>query len=513
MAKKSLSSAPSSSSRKKLPKADWKKYQAFTKDISLDGETWIQLIQPAAVHLSSWPPKPGEPAKAASSNPGTKTITVPITALPLEPKQPAAEPTADLSTDELMQNAQKQIMARDWSGAEATLDKVKAKDPKKESLWNDYGNIALLQGKREEAKSNFKKELANYPDNPRVIGEIASLELTTGEGEAARLRLKTYLDRHPDVWLSQMLAASQTSSGDNEGALKTLQAAADQSPDNRFLRWQISEALLKLDRKDEAAAAAKSVLDGSEDPNLLNNAAYTLAETGLDIPYAEEVSRRSIAKLEEKSATITTAEVNSSAFADANMLIAAWDTLGWILFHEEKLDDAVPWIKAAWRNALRPDVGDHLGQVYEAMGKKDEALAAYRLAGAAMQGGNVTEDVRKHINESIERLTVPGSKPVKIGSTELQESRTYKFTRPDGVSGWGTFRLQLDTTGVIGSQQMSGEQKLSAVQKAIDTMKFPDLVPPQSKAHLLRSAVVSCSATASCELVLVPDSNLRTEQQ
>ena len=502
----------------KLPKENWKKYQAFTKDISLDSEAWIQLIQPAPVALSALTPKPGEPAKPASAGTGSKTIIVQASP-PVGEQKPSAEPLAtepppdDASTQQLIQFAAKQFSSRDWSGTEATLDKIKAKDPKKEFLWSMYAGVALMQGKKDEAKADFKKEIANYPDNSMVIGQLTALENTTGEGDSARQRLQSYLKLHPgDLRLSQMLASFQTRAGDNEGALKTLQTAAEQNPDNRPLQWQISEALLKLDRKDEAAAAAKSVLDGADDPYLLNNAAYTLSETGLDLPYAEEVSRRSIAKLEEKSAAVATDEVNSNAFAEANTLIAAWDTLGWILFREEKFEEAMPWIKAAWRNALHPEVGDHLGRIYEAMGRKDEALAAYRLARASIEGNNATAETSKDINESIERLTPPGSKSTTVGATALQETRTYRFARPEGLTGWGTFRLQLDTTGVIGLQQMSGDQKLSGALPAIKALKFPELVPPQSKAHLLRSGVVSCSSTSDCELVLVPNSSLRTEQ-
>jgi hypothetical protein len=68
-------------------------------------------------------------------------------------------------------------------------------------------------------------------------------------------------------------------------------------------------------------------------------------------------------------------------------------------------------------------------------------------------------------------------------------------------------------TGVVASQQISGEQKLAKITESINTMKFPELVPPGSKAHLLRSAVVSCSMGNTCELVLVPNSNLNTEAQ
>lgn len=44
-------------------------------------------------------------------------------------------------------------------------------------------------------------------------------------------------------------------------------------------------------------------------------------------------------------------------------------------------------------------------------------------------------------------------------------------------------------------------------------MKFPGLVPAESKAHLLRSAVISCSSGNDCEVVLVPGGGLQTESQ
>jgi hypothetical protein len=70
------------------------------------------------------------------------------------------------------------------------------------------------------------------------------------------------------------------------------------------------------------------------------------------------------------------------------------------------------------------------------------------------------------------------------------------------------------TAGVIEAQQMSGEQKLgAAIKPVLMAMKFPELLPPESKAHLLRSAVVSCSMGDTCEVVLVPDASLQTEQQ
>jgi tetratricopeptide (TPR) repeat protein len=342
---------------------------------------------------------------------------------------------------------------------------------------------------------------------------LAAEEAETADTAGARQTLQHYLDRDPgNLQISLYLASLQTNAQDYANALKTLESAAEQNPDNKIVRLQESEALRRLHRNDEAAAAARSVLDGADDPEILNDGAYALGETGIDLPLAEEYSRKSIATLEEKSASVSTAEVNSKTFAEANLLIASWDTLGWILFREEKLNDAQPLISAAWRASLHAEVGDHLAQIYEAQGKKDDAATTYALAAAAIDR-NVAPDIRAHITESVARLKAAGVKPGPAGAIELQAMRTYKIAKPSGVSGWGTFRLEITTAGVIESQQMTGEKGIAGIKDGVDKMKFPELLPPQSKAHLLRSAVVSCSAGSTCEVVMVPDGGMQTEQQ
>jgi hypothetical protein len=110
-------------------------------------------------------------------------------------------------------------------------------------------------------------------------------------------------------------------------------------------------------------------------------------------------------------------------------------------------------------------------------------------------------------------MKAAGAKSAAASPTSLQDLRTYKISKPAGVSGWGTFRLEITTTGVIESQQMSGEKGIVGIKQNVDAMKFPELLPPDSKAHLLRSAVVSCSMGAVCRVILVPDGGLQTEAQ
>ncbi len=473
---------------KKLPKTEWKRYQTFSKDIGLDGEPWIQLIRSQPVHKLDTPqldqpviargkPAGGKSAAVAQGEGAPGSDRVAVQGLPLDANHASpAGPSESVPARELMKSAYLQMKAGDLSGASATLDKLKAKDPGAQGLWASYGMIAAFKKNYAEAAADFKKELAAHPDFPDMAFAVAGAENSSGDSAAARHTLQTYLESQPgDLKPSLFLAQLQNAADDHEGARKTLESATRENPDNRSVRIRLSETLLRLNRKDEAAAVAKSALDGTEDTEVLNDAGYVLAETGLDLPYAEEVSRKSITVLEAKTAAITPAEVNSNAFAQSRLLIASWDTLGWILFREGKVEEAMPLIVAGWRNALVPEAGDHLGQVYEAMDKKEEALSAYRLAAASIEGDNVTSDVREHITKSIARLS--GGTPAESrynGTQALQQTRTYSIARPAGVSGWGTFRLQINTTGVIASQQMSGDEKLSAIAEKVNAMKFPE---------------------------------------
>ena len=509
--------------KKKVDKGDWKQYLTLTKDIGLSGEAWIQVLPP---------PKPVEviPPIAVAVGPGIPALGENnskkgvIDIVPAKPSEGTGNANsgalAGKSVQELLSVLPDKLRAYDWAGAREILDAVKAKNPKQPGLWASYGFIAEAGDHDNDAAiEDYRKELEVSPDNAMMVSRIANLMMRNNQQAEAHELLQKFFQSHPDnAQLAEYLGNLQMMAKDDQGALRTYETAAEQKPDNRELRLLVAETLVRLHRYDEANAAAKSALDGADDPGILNDAAYTLSETGRDLPIAEDASRRSIAKLEERSAAITTDQVNQGAFGAANLLVASWDTLGWILFEEEKYEEALAWLSPAWRASLTAEVGSHLGRTYEKLGKKEDAASTFRLAQLAVNKNtapNVVDDIkagvaRTHAGSSGHPISARADAE---GAEALQNLRTFKVKRPAGASGWGTFRLEISTAGIIEAQQMSGEQKLSAaIKQALMAMKFSELLPPASKAHLLRSAVVSCSIGDTCDLVLVPDATLQTEQ-
>lgn len=510
--------------KNKIPRSDWKSYQAFTSNIDLGSEMWIQLIAPEKtmkVHVfgADQPPAGSDaPEKKSKNTPAVARSTSSTPAPAGSPAasaadQPAAAPTSQ-SALSLMQDARDKMRSGDWSGARQALDQVKAKNPKEQDLWTYYAFIATGdEHNSSEAIADLHKELDAHPDNVPAVATLAQMQMSAHDSAGARHTLQDYLHHHPDnVDMSLQLSQLDMNAGDYNAALKTLDTATRQHPDDRSLQAMQSSALFHLGRNQEAAAAAESVLDGATDPGILNDAAYTLSETGIDLSVAEAASRKSIASQEEKSAAITTEQANQEAFANSNMIEAGWDTLGWILFREGKNQEAESYLVAAWRASQIAEVGYHLGQLYEAMGHKKEAATAYALADTA-SNSNTPPDVSGPIKDNLARLKAAGFKPSEGGVQALQDLRTYKIAKPRDVSGWGAFRLEVTNAGVIESQQMTGSNQIAGIKPALAQMKFAGLVPAESKAHLLLSAVISCTSGKECQVVLVPSGGLQTERQ
>jgi tetratricopeptide (TPR) repeat protein len=488
--------------KKKLPKEKWKDYQAFTKDIGVtSGESWIVLMPPTygstlpasssklTTPVEKRPSIAGTPATGSGQGAGSEKKGAPVADAKVTGTAPRAVASMTLSDDD-----------------KARLAKAQKEGP-------DAVKKAMEEIQAKKYLPQWEKRAAEEPDNPRMVVGLAIAQKMSGDADAGRKTAQAFLEKHPEnVMAAEYLASLDTEDGDYGSALRTLRGVAEKNPDDPGLQLNESEALRRLNRNEDAAALAKAVVEKEDSPEMLNNAAYELGETGLNLDIAEAASRKSIDELEARSATITTEEVNSRTFAEANLLIAGWDTLGWILNAEGKAAAAEPLIQAAWRASLRAEIGDHLAQIEEQAGRKDEAATTYGLAQSAVDR-TTPDEVRQHITNALARLKAGGAKPGPSNAIALQDLRTWKIKCPADVSGWGSFRLVIATSGVVEVQQMSGEGKIEGVKPAVAAMKFSELLWPGSKAHLLRSAVVSCTTGATCDVLLVPDGGLQTEAQ
>jgi hypothetical protein len=122
------------------------------------------------------------------------------------------------------------------------------------------------------------------------------------------------------------------SADDVSEAVDVYRAGAKDIPENKLIQVELASALLRLRKPDEAVTVAKAPLDGSSDPDVLNDGAYVLANHNTDLPLAESSARKAVDILEAESAQTVLTSVNAKTFRRTMLLLASWDTLGWIYF-------------------------------------------------------------------------------------------------------------------------------------------------------------------------------------
>jgi len=245
---------------------------------------------------------------------------------------------------------------------------------------------------------------------------------------------------------------------------------------------------------------------------MLNRNAYLLSEVKLDLPLAEAGSRRAIEMLETASTQVRLQEAKDKTFSDSDLLAAAWDTLGWILFKEGKAAEAEPYIRASWFN--RPDVvvGDHLAQVMEALRKPSEALTIDDLALGSDDAAN-HPDESAEVKRNIERLRQTVANVSTGNSTEiLQDLRTFQIAKPVDVKGSGIFRITIAGNGIEENDLVKGPAEIRTLGAELNKLKLPGALPPGSQARLFHDGTLNCSSgTSTCEFLLVPRSDLNAE--
>jgi predicted Zn-dependent protease len=445
----------------KIAKADWKDYYAYTKALGAEsGESYITLLAP------------GEATGATA-----------------------------------LVKARQEFMQGKWEDAQRTLNELKASNPNEPYLMSMLGFLAQRDHKPEEAARDYEAELANHPDaNIAIVKQLVVFYIDQKRFADAEIMLRKFMARDP-VALSRQLAYVQTRAGDNAAALETLQTALAAHPGEPTLQAMLPPALHRCHRDQEAVALIKQALTRSDAPsndaNTLNTNAYLLAQMQLELPLAEASSRRAVDLLETASAAVRLQQVNDTHYAQTNLLAAAWDTLGWILFEEGKPAEASPYLQAAWRVQTNAIVGDHLAQVLEALGKPAEALTIDELASAAGEGDDeATADLAKNAH----RLRQAGIHSETRDATQsLQQMRTFRVAKPASLAGSATVQLAIAADRVQESNLLQGSESMRALAAKINGLSMAGAVPKGSRAHLFRDAILFCSnGPATCEFVLSP---------
>jgi tetratricopeptide (TPR) repeat protein/transglutaminase-like putative cysteine protease len=472
--------------QEKVPVAEWKSYSKFAEKVEIGDEQYLQLVRNEV-------PKPKSNGKSEANAVSSGALS------------------GDAAT--LVKDAYIAIARRDFKGAEPMLDSAKEINPKQARLWSTYGYLSFQRGEMETAIVDYKKELELHPDAYGVYASMADAQYRAGKKDEANETLKTWMSLEPQnpaapTRLTTFLMAEDKPAAAAAAASSALGSMPEGSKDEG-LRLLLGKAQLAAGMKDKAGVTLGDLLRATENTGIENDAAYELANAGLELPLAETSARHALESMEAETRGWTLDEDVRQLRVKTNLLDATWDTMGWILFREGKLDEAQSYVQASWRGRQSAEVGKHVGEIAAAKGNKSAALGAYELALATTNpyavgaGSGTAAALTKDLNERIAALRKVGTAdPITDEGDALQKMRMIPLGSAGGLNGVAEYKLLLNA-GKIQRAEPMGAKSLPGGADRLKKAELPGFFPAGSKANLVLAGIMNCHSGV-CELVLEP---------
>src|SRR5271154_1075831 len=417
-----------------------------------------------------------------------------------------------VSADELLEAGIAALNAGNPREAIPLLQHAVEIDPKSKQGWNDLGLAYLRLGQFDDAAAAFQKQIAANPYDEHVYNYLGlTLQQQQKYPEAANAFRKQIEVNPLDPIAHAALGALFLEQHKYSEAIPELDKATVLAPDNAELEVSLGNALLNTGEKDKALQAFEKGVELSQTPAVWNNVAYALAEHNLELDKAAQYAESAIAATAANLRNVELARLSLDDLAQVASIGVYWDPLGWVYFRQGNLDKAERYIRAAWLLNQHGEVGDHLAQIYEKRGEKQQAARMYAEAIAAPH--SVPETRARLIvllggNAGIDEL-VAKSKP------ELTKVRVFPAGDLLKENAQAAFFVLLSPAAknpkIDAVKFVSGSQDLRPFTEKLRALDFGPMFPDASPAKLVRRGTLTCSATTgSCTFTLILPEEVRT---
>jgi tetratricopeptide (TPR) repeat protein/transglutaminase-like putative cysteine protease len=425
-------------------------------------------------------------------------------ALALETSAPiAAAPVAsNLSAAELNRQGYDALQAGNYAQAVALLKRVVELEPKDKIAWNNLGRAHSGLRELDAAIAAYRKQIEVNPYDAYAfnnLGRAYVAQQKFAEAEAAFLK---QLEVNPlDEYVPSNLGALYLERRQYDKALPQFEKAITLTPNSAWLHVQLGKAQLNLKHESEAMAAFDKAIELSPTPTMWNDIGYELALSVTQLDRALRYAESAVSSATAASRNLDVARADASAFGVVRSLAAYWDTLGWVHFARGDLNRALPYVEASWRLAQHAEVGDHLGQIYEKLGRRDDAIRTYAQALTA-------ERPSDRVRERLGRLAGPGENVDRLVENEresLSKSRTLTVSVGGGAKGHAEFVVLLASPSAVEAVRfISGDEALRPLGDALAKASVGRVFPDEVGAKIIRRGVLVCSSTTACSFTFMP---------
>ena len=414
----------------------------------------------------------------------------------------------NMKTSDLIRSGNEARRNGNYAMAVELLNRAVEADPKSKNAWNDLG-LAYFDGQQEKLAINaFQKQIEVNPFDEYAYNNLGRVYLRGRKYDEADKWFRKQIEVNPlDKYAHANLGLSLLEQHKYEEAVPELERAAAVRPDNAHAQVSLGTAYLNLNQDEKAMAAFDKALTISATPAIWNDIAYELALKNVHLDRARSYAESAVSATAAALRNVSLDQVNRRDPSLTSSLAHYWDTLGWVAFAEGHFDVAERYVSAAWQLSGSADTADHLGQIFEKRGQKEDAVRQYALA----------MNARRPEPETRSRLAALVGGDDKVDATvakdrdDQQHERTLKVANTAKLDGRAEFFVLLSpgegsTAAVEGVAFLDGDEKLKASTDALRRAGFSQRFPDETPVKILRRGTLSCKADGDCTFVLaLPD--------
>ena len=407
--------------------------------------------------------------------------------------------STELKVDELEDAGEEALDAGRYQQAVSLFKRITQLEPAHKTAWNALGRAYIELQQSDLAIEALRKQIEINAYDPYAynnLGRALVQQQKFSDGEVAfrkQLELNP-LDRYAHANLGEMYLEWRK----YDAAAAELETAVRLSSKDAILSIRLGEAYLNLHQRDKAMGAFDRAAALDPKPEVWNQIAYQLALNKTDLELGLRYAESAVASTAGAARNLSVDSVTAMGLWTVGSLAAQWDTLGWVHFAKGDLSRAEKFVRASWLLIQNAEVGDHLGQIYEKEGRRDEAARMYALSLAAERPDGRTSG-------RLAALLEPGQgvdAVVERHRHELVQERTLNVNA-NAPGGSADFFVLFARGGVEAVKFIGGDERLRSSADALRAVKYEAVFPDDTPAKILRRGTLSCPAERrECHFVM-----------
>jgi tetratricopeptide (TPR) repeat protein len=397
---------------------------------------------------------------------------------------------ANESADDLNDSAMQALRNEHFDLVVDLFQRTLKLDPTHKTAWENLGLAYLSLNQNDRAIDAFKKQISQNAYDEFAYTYLGAAYEREQRYDDAIQQFQKQIEINPlDPRAHASLGTLYSSQKRFSDALPELRKATDIDPKNPLLQVSLGQAYVATGETDKGMAAFEKAISIAPSPVIWNNIAYALSEQNVQLDRADKYIDTAISAVDTQLRDINLDNLRTQDLGTTHLLFGMWDTKGWIAFKRGDLDEAERWIKPAWLASGTGDEAQHLGEIYEKRGKRDQAIRYY-IDSLAVDSPSA---------ESRRRLTAMGvtkdvDKKIAEAKRELESQEKMPLDHQD--KGSADFFLLLSPGKVEQVKFIKGDENLKAFSDTVQKTDIKMEFPKGSQVHVPRRASIECGAPA-----------------